>query len=94
MGDPECAHERCHRIDGERGQGGEVEAPSREPCHCFDRGAPRVDVTQHLASGFDQCLTGGGEHDAPPDPVEQRGAELGLQPVSYTHLTLPTILRV
>ena len=79
VGDPERAHQRSHRVDGERGERREVEAAGGEPGDGLDRGAARLDVTQHLAGRFDQGLTGGGQDHAPPDAVEEGGAELGLE---------------
>ena len=77
--DPERAHQRRDRVDGERGERDQVEPPGGEPGHRLDRGATGLDVAQHLAGRFDQRLTGGGEHDPAPDPVEEGGAELGLE---------------
>ena len=53
--------------------------PAVEPGDRLDRGAPGLDVAQHLAGGLDERLAGGGEHHAPADAVEERGAELGLE---------------
>ena len=66
-------------IDGERGQRHEVEPAGTEAGDRLDRGPPGLDVAQHLTGRFDQRLAGGGEHDPPADPVEQRRAELGLE---------------
>ena len=78
--DAERADQRRRR-DRPRGWGASTRSrrPPSSPTTAATAASRGLDVAQHLAGRLDQRLAGRGEHHPSPDPVEQRGAQLGLE---------------
>jgi hypothetical protein len=77
---PHRADERCEGIDCQRRERDEVERAEVELARGRDRGLDLDPVTQQLPGRSEERRAGGGEAGAPADAVEERDAQLGLEP--------------
>lgn len=80
VGDPEGADHGGHRVDHEGGQRDDVDPPALHAPHGLDGSPDRGHAPQRLAGRHQERLPGGGQADPSPQPEEQRGPELLLQP--------------
>ncbi len=73
------ADEGRERVDRQRGQRHQVERSGGEPADRRDRRAQDPEIAQHLPGRFEERLARRRQEGAPPDPVEQLEAQLGLE---------------
>jgi hypothetical protein len=71
MGGPERTEQRCHRISGQRRQGGDIQHAGQQANDIRHGSTQGRHVTQHLPSGRDECVPGARQHGSPSQPVEQ-----------------------
>ena len=79
MGLAEGADERGHRVDGERRQGHEVEAPAHHVGHRGHLGPGGIDGSQDLPGRRHEGLAGRRQPRPPADPVEQLDAQVAFE---------------
>ena len=79
VGVAEDADQGRERVDGQRGQRHHVEGAGGEAADRRDRRAQDPEIAQHLPGRFEERLARRRQEGAPPDPVEQLEAQLGLE---------------